>query len=439
MDKSRHWEPVARAYVDSINGMIRERLGAFRDALDAWLNGILAGPIPDDWRDRLDRFVQERAALGVGIRPHSIEALAQLIESRAASAAGATSDGPVRRVQSRSAADGAFVQRVVPNASGPGNPPADGQIILGPEFVYPNPRNHDQRLRAPLSVTWGGKTIYLGDLDFQGGYVERSTSLDPKTGLPNRVAPSALDAAAGRADAATTNWNAWFATNRLRHADDSSDAQLRAEALGLQQFHDDAARTAAGITLLAEVDLMAYQLALGLAQPQSVAKIASVGTAVERAGTVQASTQREVQLGKVILSNQQRGPAASKSPSRFSRTKAPSRSFTILKNASNNGFDIVAKTHTGKYVFYEVKTSSGAVAPALKGLQREGATEFARSRLAQMAVPGGRFTGISAEQVAAARRLKNAVEAAGKVEEHVINITNLGQPTQAFEVVHWGP
>ena len=439
MDNKRLWEPVVRAYVDRINGIIRERLGAFRDALDAWLNGILAGPIPDDWRDQLDRFVQERAALGVGIRPHSIEALAQLIASWAASAAGATSDGPVRRVQSRIAADGAFVQRVVPNASGPGNPPADGQIILGPEFVYPNPRNHEQRLRAPLSVTWGGKTIYLGDLDFQGGYVERSTSLNPKTGLPNRVAPSALDAAAGRADAATTNWNAWFAANRLRHADDSSNAQLRAEALGLQQFHDDAARTAAGITLLAEVDLMAYQLALGLAQPQSVAKIASVGTAVERAGTVQASTQREVQLGKVILSNQQKGARGEQIAQTILKNQGTVEEFTILKNASNNGFDIIAKTHTGKYVFYEVKTSSGAIAPALKGLQREGATKFAARRLAQMANRADHFANLSQAQVAAAARLRDAVRAADRVEGHVINITNLGQPTQAFEIVPWSP
>ncbi len=142
MDMERHWEPVARAYVDWLNGVIRERLTTFRDALDVWLNGILAGPIPDDWRERLDQFEQEMATYGIGIRPHSIDALARLIESRARGAGQPASQQ--RRVRSTIAADGAFVQSVIPKVGDP----SDGLGALAeldtPE-VYRNARRQEMQ------------------------------------------------------------------------------------------------------------------------------------------------------------------------------------------------------------------------------------------------------------------------------------------------------
>ncbi len=82
MDGKSPWEPVVRAVLEKIDDVIRQRLKAFRDSLDQWLNGILAGPIPDDWPEQLDRFVEETPERGIGIKPHSIDTIARIIESR---------------------------------------------------------------------------------------------------------------------------------------------------------------------------------------------------------------------------------------------------------------------------------------------------------------------------------------------------------------------
>ncbi len=120
MDGKSPWEPVVRAVLEKIDDVIRQRLKAFRDSLDQWLNGILAGPIPDDWPEQLDRFVEETPERGIGIKPHSIDTIARIIESRALSASRSAVQPAARRVHSQIAADGAFVQSVIPNASGPG-------------------------------------------------------------------------------------------------------------------------------------------------------------------------------------------------------------------------------------------------------------------------------------------------------------------------------
>ncbi len=68
--------------------VLRETLRGFREVYDQWnvtlqhwLDDILAGPIPDDWRARLDRFVAETKEFGLEIEPDSIRTLEELIAS----------------------------------------------------------------------------------------------------------------------------------------------------------------------------------------------------------------------------------------------------------------------------------------------------------------------------------------------------------------------
>src|SRR5580692_4031518 len=50
--------------------------------LQAWFDDILSGPIPDDWRTRLDQLVAEIEELGLEILPDSRQTLERLIASR---------------------------------------------------------------------------------------------------------------------------------------------------------------------------------------------------------------------------------------------------------------------------------------------------------------------------------------------------------------------
>ena len=111
--------------------------------------------------------------------------------------------------------------------------------------------------------------------------------------------------------------------------------------------------------------------------------------------------------------------------------------FLALKNSSGNGIDIIAKTYSGRWVFYEIKTSTGAVAPALKGLQRQGARQFVTTRLSQIAGKKHVFKNVSNATAANAQRILNEIRASGEVQGHVMEIANLGKATQQVNIRGW--
>jgi hypothetical protein len=76
------WEAVIMPVLLRTWEIIHARLVKFRDKLDKWLNGLLAGPIPENWREELARFVDETRADGLVIKPESIAALAGVIQGR---------------------------------------------------------------------------------------------------------------------------------------------------------------------------------------------------------------------------------------------------------------------------------------------------------------------------------------------------------------------
>jgi hypothetical protein len=118
MDDANEWGPVASAVLEEIDDVVERRLAAFRDSLQEWLSGILAGPIPDDWGERLEQFVEHTAEQGLSIAPASIDAIARIIESWISATDDAVSQSLTRKARSR-IVDGAFVQSVIPSASGP--------------------------------------------------------------------------------------------------------------------------------------------------------------------------------------------------------------------------------------------------------------------------------------------------------------------------------
>ncbi len=59
MSDGSHWEAAIRFMLEHACELIQQMLERFRDKLDTWLNGLLAGPIPENWREELARFVEE--------------------------------------------------------------------------------------------------------------------------------------------------------------------------------------------------------------------------------------------------------------------------------------------------------------------------------------------------------------------------------------------
>jgi hypothetical protein len=302
--------------------------------------------------------------------------------------------------------------------------------------MYQNPRvNEELRFRMPLYYVCDGEIYsWIGDFDVHGGYVERG--IDPETLLPYRVGPAAVHQEV-TGWFTTDDWDEWFAENRTRNADDSSRRQKEIEfGLAPPDMHDQAKRTAELITVLAELDLAVYGVATGLASASSAAfRGVQIIPALERAKTVQATTQRAVQSGQ-LLKNMEIGARGEQIASHIFKNQGRFDQFLILKNASNNGFDIIARTHQGKNIYFEVKTSVTAKAPPLKGLQRAGADTFARTRLNEMANNLGRYKNLSPASANTARQL---LEKAGNepIIGTVVEITNLGQKTQSIAYRPW--
>jgi len=186
----------------------------------------------------------------------------------------------------------------------------------------------------------------------------------------------------------------------------------------------------------AEVDLLFYQIAVFLAQPQGAMSLARL-TTMGRTNTIQANTQRFVQAGEK-LANGATGARGEAIANMMLKNQGRFEEFQVLKNASNNGCDIIAKTHEGKWIFYEVKTSTTGTAPPLRGLQRSGAELFARIRLNEIIGRTGNFKNVSPETVQNARRVLAAIENE-RVEGYIYEITNLGQKTQSVNIVPWVP
>ena len=64
MDDANEWGPVASAVLEELDDVIDRRLQAFQESLEEWLSGMLAGPIPADWRELLNHFVARTAEQG---------------------------------------------------------------------------------------------------------------------------------------------------------------------------------------------------------------------------------------------------------------------------------------------------------------------------------------------------------------------------------------
>jgi hypothetical protein len=82
MNDGGDWEPVIRSMLDHACELIQQMLVKFRDKLDVWLNGLLSGPIPVNWREELSRFVAEVHQDGLDIRPDGIATLEAIIQCR---------------------------------------------------------------------------------------------------------------------------------------------------------------------------------------------------------------------------------------------------------------------------------------------------------------------------------------------------------------------
>ena len=91
------WEPVARSS-GKLAASRDQRLKAFAPALKTFLEQTLHSPIPDDWRDRLEDFVEETPSGGLRIAERSIADIEKLIERRIAKRAAipATAGGGCR-------------------------------------------------------------------------------------------------------------------------------------------------------------------------------------------------------------------------------------------------------------------------------------------------------------------------------------------------------
>ena len=97
-----------------------------------------------------------------------------------------------------------------------------------------------------------------------------------------------------------------------------------------------------------------------------------------------------------------------------------------IQNRSGHGIDIVARDASGALRFFEVKTTTGRTAPALRADQRRGVDYFVGSRLDRAAAPQGPWNAVHDPHIVAradALRKEIAKGNPGAIQGEVIEIT----------------
>ena len=93
-----------------------------------------------------------------------------------------------------------------------------------------------------------------------------------------------------------------------------------------------------------------------------------------------------------------------------------------IKNASNNGIDIVARLTSGRLYFFEVKTTAVGRAGSLSARQADMAN-FVNDILSQASTKSGRYKSISdAEQAAAAKIYQEFNQNRNNISGQVIRV-----------------
>jgi hypothetical protein len=77
------WTEVCEFIFSGMMRGFQELCDQWNVTLQQWLDDMLSGPIPDNWRSRLDQFVAETEEFGLEIEPDSIRTLEELIASHA--------------------------------------------------------------------------------------------------------------------------------------------------------------------------------------------------------------------------------------------------------------------------------------------------------------------------------------------------------------------
>jgi hypothetical protein len=275
---------------------------------------------------------------------------------------------------------------------------------------------------VPLYYDSGnGSLVPIGDYDPKGGFVQRNG---------HRVAPSVVAAEVfSMFHFTTTDWDEFFKDNDDCTLARSANWQGRVEALNRPDLNDKKVAARNTVEFLAAINYTYYAVVSGLASPASVGSLASADPS--KAMSVAKNTNKLVQTGGKFANTTQQGLRAEHLTMTILRNQGRYAEIIPIKNASNNGIDIAARLHTGRWSFFEIKSSCGlAKSPGTGG------ASFVAARLRLIASRSGAYRGATPEAAAAASRILRDI-GTHTPEYYGVQVSNFGAANQTVNFTPW--